>query len=61
MVLYEEGELIGDADGGDIDSENIYKESTELVLVPPSNLYLLLESISVGTSGPFAYSTSYYL
>jgi len=31
---------------------DVYKGSTKLVLVPPSDSYLLIESISVGVSGP---------
>ena len=31
---------------------NVYKGSTKLVLVPFSDSYLLIESISIGVSGP---------
>ena len=40
---------------------NVYKRSIELVLVLLSDSYSLLESISVGVSGPSFCSTSYYL
>ena len=45
-------ELIGDGnDDGGVGEDNIYRESIELVLVSPSNLYSDKE-ISVSTSGP---------
>jgi len=51
-----------DDDGsGDVNSNEVYKESTELVLVLLSNLYSLLESISVCISGPFFYPILYFL
>ena len=40
---------------------DIYNRSTELVLVLLSNLYFLLELISVGASGPSSYLTLHYL
>ena len=46
------GELIGDGnDDGGVGEDDIYRESIELVLVSPSNLYSDKE-ISVSTSGP---------
>jgi len=61
--------LQGSGDNGERDnnggsssgSDEVYKESVELVLVSLSNLYLLLESISVSTIEPSSYPTSHHL
>jgi len=43
------------------EGDDIYRERTKLVLVSSSNLYLLLDSISISTSRPSSSSASYYL
>ena len=50
---YEGGESIGVGESGSrIESAELYNGNTEPVLVSLSDLYLLLDSISVGASGP---------
>ena len=51
----------GNKDNSSVSCENIYNRSIELVLVPLSNLYLLLKFIFVGASRPSSYPTSHYL
>jgi len=59
-MVYNDGER--EADGSSsVDSEDVYKERVEPVLVSSSDLYSELESISVDISGPFSYSTLHYL
>ena len=40
---------------------DVYKESIKLVLVPLSDSYLLIESISIGVSGPSCPTLCYEL
>jgi len=55
--------LIGDGDdgGGGVGDVDIYKESTEPVLVSLSNSYLLLKSILVSVSRPSSYPILQFL
>ena len=51
-----------DDDGnGNVNSNEVYKESAELVLVLLSDLYSLLESILVYISGPSFYLILHFL
>jgi len=55
----ESGESDNEGRGG-VGCGDVYNRSVEPVLVPPSDSYLLLESISVGASGSFSYPISHY-